>query len=71
MRQRTPVMEFFRCRGCGETIGVYEPLVAYDGNGTRTTSRAAEPQLRATAAAYYHRDCYVTEESDRQMASSS
>jgi hypothetical protein len=63
-------MEFFRCRGCGETIGVYEPLVAYDGNSARTTSRAAEPQLKGSAAAYYHRDCYAAaEEPDRQTAS--
>ncbi len=55
-------MEFFRCQGCGEVIGVYEPLVAYDGSDARTTSRAAEPDLRASTAAYYHRDCYATSE---------
>jgi hypothetical protein len=52
-------MEFFRCQVCGEVIGVYEPLVAHDENGPRTTARAAEPDLRASAAAYYHHDCYV------------
>jgi hypothetical protein len=63
-------MEFFRCQGCGEVIGVYEPLVAYDGSGAHTTSRAAEPGLRASTAVYYHRDCYVTpEEPERRMAS--
>jgi hypothetical protein len=55
-------MELFRCRGCGEVIGVYEPLVAGDGSGTRATSRAAEPDLRASAAIYYHRECYAAAE---------
>jgi hypothetical protein len=58
-------MEFFSCRNCGEVIGVYEPLVVRDGSGTRTTSRAAEPELRASAAAYYHRDCYAAGEATR------
>lgn len=63
-------MEFFRCQSCGETIGVYEPLVAYDGNSARTTSRAAEPDLRASAGAYYHRDCFAArEEPERRTAS--
>jgi hypothetical protein len=57
-------MEFFRCHGCGEVIGVYEPLVVHDGSHARTTSRAAEPDLRATAAAYHHRDCYATSDEE-------
>ena len=84
-------MEFFRCRACGDVIGVYEPLVVCDEMGTptasgnafpasgntspanaspasgnaspaatsRNTSRAAEPKLSATGAAYYHRDCHA------------
>jgi hypothetical protein len=52
-------MEPFRCRQCGGVIGVYEPLVAGGEQGARTTSRAAEPGLRAGAAACYHRDCYA------------
>ena len=63
-------MELFRCQGCGEVIGVYEPLVVYDGSGAHTTSRAAEPDLRASAAACYHRDCYATvEQPERRTAS--
>jgi hypothetical protein len=63
-------MEFFRCQDCGEVIGVYEPLVVYDGSGAHTTSRAAEPDLRAGAAAYYHGDCYAAAaEPERQTAS--
>jgi hypothetical protein len=52
-------MESFVCEGCGDVIGVYEPLVAHSAESARTTSRAAEPALEATAAAYYHRDCYA------------
>lgn len=63
-------MDFFRCQDCGEIIGIYEPVVAYDSSGTRTTSRAAEPDLRASAAAFYHRDCYTAiEQPQQQMAS--
>ncbi|HEY8304651.1 MAG TPA: hypothetical protein VIG42_08715 [Solirubrobacteraceae bacterium] len=63
-------MEFFRCQGCGEVIGVYEPLMVEDRSGARTTSRAAEPDLAASAAAYYHRDCHaVREQPERQTAS--
>jgi ribosomal protein S14 len=59
---RTPhrgTLESFRCRQCGEVIGVYEPLVACREQGARTTSRAAEPGLRAGEGAYYHGDCYA------------
>jgi hypothetical protein len=63
-------MDFFRCQGCGEVIGVYEPVVACDGSGARTTSRAAEPDLRANAAAYYHRDCHAAGERPQQQTAS-
>jgi hypothetical protein len=69
-RQRMDAMEFFRCQGCGEVIGVYEPLVAYDGNSGYTTSRAAEPDLRANAAAYYHGDCYAAVEEPVRLTAS-
>jgi hypothetical protein len=69
-RPRRETMELFCCQSCGELIGVYEPLVACNGSGAHTTSRAAEPELRASAAAYYHRDCYAfSEEPERQTAS--
>jgi hypothetical protein len=51
--------EPFACERCGERIGVYEPLVMYTVEGTRTTSRAAEPYLLADEDYYYHRDCYA------------
>lgn len=50
--------EEFRCRQCGDLIGVYEPLVVRSQSGARTTSRAAEPDLEATGATHYHRACY-------------
>jgi hypothetical protein len=53
-------MEFFRCQSCGEVIGVYEPLVVREEDGARTTSRAAEPDLKASGGTHYHRDCYVS-----------
>jgi hypothetical protein len=52
-------MAVFRCHSCGEVIGVYEPLVVLEQDGPRTTSRAAEPDLR-TGVAHYHRDCATT-----------
>lgn len=55
----TGTMELFVCDDCGDVIGIYEPLVARDNESTRTTSRAAEPDLEATAAVYYHRECYA------------
>jgi hypothetical protein len=54
-------METFRCTHCGETIGVYEPLVMCTEGAVRTTSRAAEPNMIATGATHYHRDCYTAE----------
>jgi hypothetical protein len=51
-------MERFLCEECGEAIGVYEPLVV-GGGYERTTSRAAEPELRANGCPYYHRDCHA------------
>lgn len=69
-RPRKDRMELFRCQSCGEVIGVYEPLVANDRNGARTTSRAAETELRASAAAYYHRDCFAAREQPERRSAS-
>jgi hypothetical protein len=52
-------VERFQCKGCGDVIGVYEPLVVCGVQSTRTTSRAAEPDLRGSDGAHYHRDCYT------------
>ena len=47
-----------RCAGCGDVIGVYEPLVHVVGAVARRTSRAADPDLaRAERGSCYHLDC--------------
>jgi hypothetical protein len=62
-------MEPFRCHGCGEVIGVYEPLVVEGSHGARATSRAAEADLRTSATAHYHRECYAASQTaPRQSA---
>jgi hypothetical protein len=48
----------FSCQLCGEVIGVYEPLVVCQSSHSRTTSRAAEPDLCTQDGAHYHRACY-------------
>ncbi len=53
-------MERFLCEECGDVIGVYEPLVICIGQNPRITSRATEPELRASNGAYYHRECHTT-----------
>lgn len=45
------------CELCGELIGVYEPLVVRSPTGWRTTSVAAEPELRVADLACLHLDC--------------
>lgn len=46
------------CAGCGEVIGVYEPLVHVIAGVAHKTSRAADPQLaRCDSAACYHLAC--------------
>lgn len=55
---RRGAMERLLCEVCGDVIGVYEPLVVRTSNSERTTSRAAEPELRARDGAYFHRECH-------------
>jgi hypothetical protein len=52
------MFDTFRCAHCGDVIGVYEPLVECQDSHSRTTSRAAEPGLKATDGSYYHRRCF-------------
>jgi hypothetical protein len=47
-----------RCRHCGEVIGVYEPLVAVEGESSRESSLAREPSLASAPTAHYHRNCH-------------
>jgi hypothetical protein len=46
-----------RCDGCGQVLGVYEPVMVLDDGLTRQTSVAAEPSLRSLEAERYHPDC--------------
>jgi hypothetical protein len=47
-----------RCHRCGETVGVYEPMVALVEDVACVSSRAAQPQLSDIATRCYHRACY-------------
>jgi hypothetical protein len=47
-----------RCRLCGESIGVYEPLVAVEWGRARKTSRAAEAEIATTPGEYWHLACH-------------
>lgn len=55
--------EAFRCRLCGDVIGVYEPLVECVNSHLRATSRAAEPDLNGNGV-YYHRLCFEERHGD-------
>ena len=46
-----------RCSECGERIGVYEPMVWFEGDVARVTSRAAEPDLTGDGRVF-HAACY-------------
>jgi hypothetical protein len=49
-----------RCAGCGDVIGVYEPIVHLGNGSTSETSRAAEPSLSASSPSLvYHAHCYA------------
>lgn len=47
-----------RCHHCGDTIGVYEPLIVLGDGFARETSRAAEPGAASAEGARYHRACW-------------
>ena len=44
--------------GCGDVIGVYEPVILLVDGGGRETSRAAGPD-DGTHGDLYHRYCYA------------
>lgn len=49
----------WRCRLCGEVIGVYEPLVTVRDGRVHESSRAREAvELPAREGERYHRACY-------------
>jgi hypothetical protein len=51
--------ELLHCIGCGEVIGVYEPVILLADGRARETSRAAEPNLSAAPGKPFHAACYV------------
>jgi hypothetical protein len=53
-----------RCHRCGETIGVYEPVVRVTGGLAVVTSLAREPGLELAADGCYHRACTPLEARD-------
>lgn len=58
----TDGMRQLRCAHCDDVIGVYEPLIHVIRGVVRRTSRAAEPGIRTKAGAFYHRDCYESQQ---------
>jgi hypothetical protein len=56
---RADTRERILCEGCGDVIGMYEPLVLCTAQGARVTSRAAEPGLQGSDGSLYHRDCHA------------
>jgi hypothetical protein len=57
------VGEPLKCGGCGIVIGYYEPLVLLLQGQARTTSVAAEPQVRDSSGEHFHRGCYAEPQS--------
>jgi hypothetical protein len=49
----------FRCRHCGDVIGVYEPMIVRVAGAARKTSRAVERESGAPAQECYHDACYT------------
>jgi hypothetical protein len=57
-----------RCDGCGQVIGVYEPVTVVDDGLTRQTSVAAEPSIRVLPVERYHQACLGVGPSRRASA---
>ncbi len=56
---------FRTCAHCGDRIGVYEPVVVVNGDSSRTTSLAREPQLSdSIEAVLMHQACAITLSAD-------
>ena len=49
----------FKCRGCGEVIGVYEPAFVGVNGDAREASVAASGRHAFEAAECYHHACYL------------
>ncbi len=53
----TGMSEVLMCPYCEERIGVYEPVIVLGHAGTRRTSLAAEPEIRAGQTLILHAAC--------------
>lgn len=61
VREKSVVNESLLCSGCGQVIGVYEPLVHVIAGVAHKTSRAADPHLaQSQADSCYHLACRGT-----------
>jgi hypothetical protein len=49
----------FRCAGCGDVIGVYEPASILTPTEVRTISALAEPETVGDAVARFHSECFA------------
>lgn len=48
-----------KCIGCGDVIGVWEPMIFLVESDARETSLLALGHHEREAADYYHRACYL------------
>ncbi len=55
-----------RCALCSDVIGLHEPLVVVDADGTRQSSLASEPHLAHTHRHVYHDACHAAADAAAQ-----
>lgn len=55
------------CPHCEDRIGVYEPTVVIEPEGTRITSLAREPEIRDSAGVVLHARCAAEAHGDRDL----
>lgn len=60
--------EELHCAHCCEPIGMYEPLVIYDGLDALRTSRAADDFAGSGGSACFHADCFQVRERSEEEA---
>lgn len=58
--------ELLSCHGCGEPIGVYEPLITLVEGRAHETSRAATMHQDSLGTESYHRACFERHEEAHQ-----
>jgi len=48
------------CAHCGDRIGVYERMIVVEGELTRVTSRAREPEISESSGRLLHAGCALS-----------